>query len=97
MKKIIKGLKHRWLAMTMMCLISLGTLSITGCAGRTETSTVTTQTTSDGTLGSGSTTSVTTQKDTVISAHPRGIVGGFFYTLGQVIIFPFRVIGNLFT
>ena len=92
MKKIM-GLKHRWLLMAMMCLISLGALSMTGCAGSTKTSTVTTQTT-NGVSGGGSTTSVTTQKET--SAHPRGVIGGLFYTIGQILIWPFKAIGSLF-
>ena len=96
MKKIIEGLKHRWLLAAMVCLISLSAVSAAGCAGRTKTSTVTTQTT-DGASGSGSTSSVTTQKEVTTSAHPRGVVGGIFYTAGQILIFPFRVIGALFS
>lgn len=96
MKKIIGYLKHRWLLLAMVCLISLGALPAAGCAGRTRTSTVTTQTT-DGRLDSGSTSSVTTQREVVTDAHPRGVIGGLFYTIGQVILFPFRVIGNLFS
>ena len=86
--------KHRWFLMAMVCIISLGAVSTAGCAGRTKTSTVTTQTT-DGSL-SGSTTSVTTQKSVETSAHPRGVIGGIFYTIGQVLIWPFKVIGSLF-
>ena len=82
--------------MAMVCLISLGAVSTAGCAGRTKTSTVTTRTT-NGASGSGSTSSVTTQKEVVTDAHPRGVIGGIFYTAGQVLIFPFKVIGNLFS
>jgi hypothetical protein len=92
MKKIM-GLKNCWLLMAMVCLISLGAVSMTGCAGSTKTSTVTTQTT-NGASGGSSTTSVTTQKET--SAHPRGVIGGLFYTIGQVLIWPFKAIGSLF-
>ncbi len=92
MRKIIEVLKRRWLLMAMVCLLSLGAVSASGCAGRTKTSTVTTQTTD----GGGSTSSVTTQKDVVTDAHPRGVIGGIFYTIGQILIFPFKVIGSLF-
>ena len=81
--------------MAMMCLVSFGAVSLTGCAGKTKT-TVTTETT-NGVSGSGSTSSATTQKEVETSAHPRGIIGGTFYVIGQVLLFPFRVIGNLFT
>jgi hypothetical protein len=87
--------KHRWIFMALICLISFGALaSTTGCAGKTNTSTI--STTTSGNSGSGTTT-VTTQKETVTSAHPRGVIGGLFYTIGQIIWFPFRVIGNLFS
>ncbi len=92
MKKII-GVKHHLLLIAMVCLVTLGAVSTTGCAGRTKTSIVTTQTTN----GADSTSSVTTQKEVVTDAHPRGVIGGIFYTTGQVLIFPFRVIGNLFS
>jgi hypothetical protein len=95
MKKITR-VKHRWLLIAMVCFISLGAVSTAGCAGRTKTSTVTTQTT-DGASGAGSSSSTTTQKEVTTSAHPRGVIGGIFYTLGQVLLFPFRVIGNLFS
>ena len=95
MKKIIEGLKHRWLLAAMVCLISLSAVSAAGCAGRTKTSTVTTQTT-NGSLG-GSTSSVTTQNEVVTDVHPRGVIGGIFYTIGQVLIWPFKVIGSLFS
>ena len=88
--------KPSWFLIAMMCAISLSALSITaGCAGRTHTSTVTTQTTNG--AGSASTSSVTTQKEVVTDAHPRGVIGGLFYTIGQVLIFPFRVLGSLFS
>ena len=92
MKKIM-GINNAWLLLAMVCLVSLGTVSITGCAGSTKTSTTTTQTT-NGASGSGGTTTVTTQKET--SAHPRGVIGGLFYTIGQILIWPFKVIGSLF-
>ena len=91
MKK--RGKMQRWFLIMMVCLIGVAAISATGCAGKTKTSTVTTETTS----GSGSTSSVTTQNETVTSAHPRGVIGGIFYTIGQILIFPFRVIGNLFS
>ena len=94
MKKTM-GFKHRWFLMAMVCFISLGAVSTAGCAGRTKTSTVTTQTT-NGASGSESTSSVTTQKEVVTDAHPRGVIGGIFYTIGQVLIWPFKVIGSLF-
>ena len=85
-------IKYGWLVMAMVCLVSLGAVSMTGCAGSTKTSTVTTQTT-NGASGGSSTTSVTTQKET--SAHPRGVIGGLFYTIGQVLIWPFQAITSL--
>lgn len=95
MKKIMR-MKQNWVVIVMVCFISLGVVAMTGCAGKTKTSTVTTQTTS-GAVGGGSTSSVTSEKEVVTDAHPRGVIGGVFYTIGQVLIFPFRVIGNLFT
>ena len=89
------GVKQRCFLIAMVCLISLGAVTTAGCAGRTKTSTVTTQTT-NGASGSGSTSSVTTQKEVVTDAHPRGVIGGIFYTIGQVLIWPFKVIGSLF-
>jgi len=88
------GIKHSWLLMAMVCLISLGAVSTTGCAGRTKTSTVTTETTNG---ASGSTSSVTTKKEVVTDAHPRGVIGGLFYTLGQILVWPFKAIGSLFS
>ena len=98
-KKIMEGLKHRWFLMAMVCLISLSAVSTAGCAGRTRTSAVTTQTTDSGSgLGSSSSTSsTTTQKEVTTDAHPRGVIGGIFYTIGQVLIWPFKVIGSLFS
>ena len=93
MKKII--VKYQWLWIVLVCLISFSAVSMTGCAGRTKTSTVTTQTT-NGSLG-GSTSSVTTQNEVVTDVHPRGVIGGIFYTIGQVLIWPFKVIGSLFS
>ncbi len=97
MKKIIT-FKHRWLLTLMVCVFSLGAISAVGCAGRTKTSTVTTQTTNgESGSGSSSTTSVTTKKEVVTDAHPRGVIGGVFYTIGQVLIWPFKAIGSLFS
>ena len=87
------GLKRRWLLVVMMCLLSFGAVSVMGCAGSTKTSTTTTQT-AGGSSDSGDTTTVTTQKET--SAHPRGVIGGLFYTIGQVLIWPFKAIASLF-
>jgi len=87
------GIMQRWSLMAMVCLLSLAAVSMAGCAGSTKTSTVITQTT-NGASGGGSTTSVTTQKET--SAHPRGVIGGLFYVIGQVLIWPFKAIGSLF-
>ncbi len=95
MKRRIE-VKYCWLVVVMACFISLSAISMTGCAGRTKTSTVTTETTS-GTLGNSGTSSVTTQKEVETSAHPRGVIGGIFYTIGQVIIWPFKFIGSLFS
>lgn len=92
----MEAFKRRWLLIAMVCLISLGTVTAIGCAGRTKTSTVTAQTTS-GASGGGSTSSVTSQKEVTTDAHPRGVIGGIFYTIGQVLLFPFRVIGSLFS
>ena len=90
--KKIKRLTDRSLLIAMLCLISLGGVSMAGCAGSTKTSTVTTQTT-EGTSESAGTTTVTTRET---SAHPRGVIGGLFYTIGQVLIWPFKVIASLF-
>lgn len=92
MKKIA-GLKQHWFLLVMVCLMSFGAVSMTGCAGSNKTTTVTTQTT-EGASGSAGTTTVTTEKET--SAHPRGVIGGLFYVIGQVLIWPFKVIGSLF-
>ena len=82
--------------MAMICLVSFGAVSVTGCAGKTNTSTATTETTS-GSSNGGSVSSVTTQKEVETSAHPRGVIGGTFYVIGQVLIWPFKVIASLFT
>lgn len=95
MKKILEVMTHSLILMAMIGVLSLGAFSVAGCAGKTKTSTVTTQT-ADGLPVSGSTTSVTTQKVVVTDAHPRGVIGGVFYTIGQVLIWPFKVIGSLF-
>ncbi len=95
MKKIMEVLRQRFLLMVMVGLIGLSAVSTAGCAGRTKTSTVTTQTTNA--PSSGSTSTVTTQNETVTDAHPRGVIGGIFYTIGQIIVWPFKVIGSLFS
>lgn len=86
--------KRNWLLMVMVGLISFGAVSVTGCAGRTKTTTVTTETAGG---ISGAHTSTTTQNNVETSAHPRGVIGGTFYLIGQVLIWPFKVIGSLFT
>ena len=96
MKKITQALRHSWLLMAMMCLASFGAIAVTGCAGKTNTSTVTTEVTG-GSANGGSVSSVTTQKEVETSAHPRGVIGGTFYVIGQILIWPFKVIGSLFS
>lgn len=97
MTKISKTTNNsKWIVIVMMCLVTLGAVSTSGCAGKTKTSTVTTQTTS-GVVDPGTTNTVTTQNETVTDAHPRGVIGGIFYTIGQVLIWPFKVIGSLFS
>src|SRR4051812_39761968 len=93
MKKI-NELKRGWLSIAIVCLMTLGAVTLTGCAGSTKTSTVTTQTTNG--VSGGADTTVTTEKQVVTDAHPRGVIGGLFYTIGQVLLFPFKVIGSLF-
>lgn len=95
MKKVTEILRRNWLLMVMVCLISFGAVSVTGCAGRTKSATVTTQTTSGAPYSSSTTT--TTQNETETSAHPRGVIGGTLYVIGQVLIWPFKVIGSLFS
>jgi hypothetical protein len=97
MKNVMRLTRCSFL-IALVCIISLGTLSVSGCAGKTKTTT-TTFTTQAGsqTMPTDNTTSVTTQDVVETQSHPRGIVGGLLYTIGQVIIFPFRVIGSLFT
>ena len=90
----MEAFKNRRFLIVLVCLMSLSALSAAGCAGRTKTSTVTTQTT--GGTGDSHTSSVTTQKEVTTSAHPRGVIGGVFYTIGQVLMWPFKVIGSLF-
>ena len=94
MKRILES-KDRWFLAVLVCLISLGAISATGCAGRTKTSVVTTQTTTAA-PGSGNTGSVTTRTEEVTSSRPHGVIGGFFYTVGQILMLPFRLIGSLF-
>lgn len=96
MTKTSEVLKQRWLLILMMCFLSLGAVSTSGCAGRTRSSTVTTQTTTSG-INPVSASSVTTHNESVTDAHPRGVIGGVFYTIGQVIVWPFKVIGSLFS
>jgi len=92
----IMRINRSWILMALVGLLSFGAVSTSGCAGRTKTSTVTTETTSGAASGGGS-SSVTTQKEEVTSAHPRGVIGGIFYTIGQVIVWPFKVLGSLFS
>ncbi len=94
--KIITGINQRWAALALVCFLSFGAVTTSGCASKSKTTTVTTTTTNDSSV-SGDTTSVTTQQSEEVAAHPRGIIGGVFYTIGQVLLFPFRVIGNLFS
>jgi len=96
MTKTIDIFKQRWLLIAMMCFLSLAAVSTSGCAGKTRTSTVTTQTTTSGSSPV-STSSVTTKNERVTDAHPRGVIGGIFYTVGQVIVWPFKVLGSLFS
>ncbi|MFC1808561.1 hypothetical protein ACFL3D_00375 [Candidatus Omnitrophota bacterium] len=79
----------------MVCFITLSVISVSGCAGRTTTTTVTTETANES-AGDDSSTSVTTTEEKVTGARPHGVIGGLFYTIGQVLIFPFKVIGALF-
>ena len=95
MKKMTQALRSNWFLMAMICLVSFGAVSVTGCAGKTNTSTVTTET--RGSSNGGSVSSVTTQKEVETSAHPRGVIGGTFYVIGQVLIWPFKVIASLFS
>jgi len=88
-----KNKKYLWPGVVLICLASFGAMTLTGCAGKTKTSTVTT---TSGVSGVGETTSVTTEHETVTDAHPRGVIGGIFYTIGQVLLWPFKVIGSLF-
>lgn len=94
MQKTIEVFKRNWLLLVMVCLVSFGAVSISGCAGTTKTSTVTTQTT--GGSNSGSISSSATQNEVETSAHPRGVIGGTLYVIGQILIWPFKVIGSLF-
>lgn len=91
-EKTLAAFKRSWLLMVMVGLISFGAVSVTGCAGKTTTSTVTTETSG----GSGSSSTVTTN-NVETSAHPRGVIGGTFYLIGQILIWPFKVIGSLFS
>ena len=94
MKKRMR-FKQCWLGGIVVCLLSLSVISMAGCAGRTRTSTVTTQTTTVA-PGSGTPNSVTTRTEEVTSSRPHGVIGGFFYTVGQILMIPFRLIGSLF-
>ncbi|PIQ87107.1 MAG: hypothetical protein COV74_02150 [Candidatus Omnitrophica bacterium CG11_big_fil_rev_8_21_14_0_20_45_26] len=93
MKKLT-GIKHYLFWMALVSITGSGVITTVSCAGRTSTSMTTTQTT-QGELGSSR--SVTTEKEVVTDAHPRGVIGGIFYTIGQVILFPFKLIGSLFS
>ena len=92
----IEEMRRKCFVFVLLGLISLSALSVSGCAGRTKTSTVTTET-SSGVLAPSTTTSVITQKEVETSAHPRGVIGGTFYVIGQVLLWPFKAIGSLFS
>lgn len=91
MEKLMKLTRGCFL-MFMISMMALGAVSTMGCAGKTKTSSVTTQSTG----GANSTTTTTQSQVVTTDAHPRGVIGGLFYTIGQVIIWPFKVIGSLF-
>jgi hypothetical protein len=91
-------LKKRIFLAVLVCFITIGTVSVIGCARDTKATTTTVTTLHDDRTADGTNrTSVTTEKDVESEMRPRGVIGGLFYTIGQVLIFPFRVIGSLFT
>lgn len=96
MKAMTQALRYNWILMVMICLFSFCAVSFSGCAGKTNTSTVTTEMTSGSSNGD-SVSAVTTQKEVETSAHPRGVIGGTLYVIGQVLIWPFKVIASLFS
>ena len=71
-----------------------------GCATRHQTTTRTTTTDSAGEVDASTTDRETTVTEkTTTSTEPQsdgGIFGGFFHLLGEVLAFPFRVIGSVF-
>jgi len=89
--------KYHWQLFAMACCLTFGALAVPGCtAAGTKTTTTTTETTNAGPASDTHSTTVTTREDEETGARPHGIIGGIFYTIGQVLIFPFKVIGSLF-
>lgn len=93
----VSKLFYRWLIVVMVGVVGIFLLSTTGCTGssKTVTTTVTTQNPDESAVSS-STSSVTTEEEVTTGTRPHGVIGGLFYTIGQVLIWPFKVIGSLF-
>jgi hypothetical protein len=92
------------LAVVLTGLLALQTLS--GCSGAQRTTRGETTTTTVGTTTvqpvtppaaqATTTTTQTTATDTEIESRPRGFLGGIFHAIGEIVAFPFRLIGGIF-
>lgn len=103
MEKRIVSMKHgQILGLFLMALLAL--FLTTGCAGKSrtykETRTVTAQpsasesTTSASSVSTESTTTVE-QTETPEGSRPQGVLSGVVHAVGQIIAFPFKVIGGI--
>jgi hypothetical protein len=94
------------------CRITIGMIvtifvltNLYGCTTYREKTTTTTETSpgyeSEGAVTGSPTSeppvrSTTIETDTETTSHSHGLIGGFFHFLGDVVAFPFRLIGGVF-
>lgn len=73
----------------------------TGCATHSRTHRETATVTNSSTAGTASatpadgTTTTVHEESTTTEEHPRGIIGGTVHVIGQILAFPFKVIGGV--
>ena len=88
-------------AVGIAVVMSFLLLGFSGCSSHRKTTTTTTDTASESVSittvpAAESTTTATTTTTTETEAEPHGLIGGFFHFLGDVIAFPFRLLGGMF-
>jgi|GEM_PF-3573337 len=94
MKTILKlRKKNQWVIVLGLSLMCLSTLSVTGCAGRSKTQTVSTVT--EG--GSGNTITTERQVSSEKTAPAEtGVIGSTLHVVGVVLAYPFKLVAKIF-